>query len=156
MSGSLTQFGEQLLLYYSVGLADQPADNVPASNAGLHLGLAVNNNGANETGGEVSFTEASWPAFGALTSTGYQRQRLVPQNWVLNTDADQTRLTYNAQIAFPVFTGAEASTVTYLVLFSKATGGKAIWYSKIGTNGRVLTFGDNIKIDPNNISLYLT
>lgn len=155
MSGSLTQFGEQLLLYYSVGLADQPDDNVPSKNAGLYVGLSLNDI-INETSDAVDFSEASWPIFTALAPSGYQRQRLNPQNWVLDLTGDQTKLTYNAQVTFPTFTGIANSTVMYLVLYSKATGGKPIWYSKISTNGRVLSFGDTLSIPANSISLYLT
>lgn len=159
MAGSLTQFGEKLLLNYSIGTAETLTANIPAQNGGLYCGLGITST-VPETGAEVEFSEPTWPAVSALVdATGYKRQRLLPGSWLTDTSAEATKLTYNAEIVFPLFTGTTEITVLYLVLYSKETGGKAIWYTTTGTvaaPGRRLTYGDQIKVEKGKLILTLT
>lgn len=154
MAGSLTQFGEKLLLFYSVGRADLPDDDVPAPNGGLWLGLATDQS-VSETGSQVGFSEASWSPVEGYPN-GYARQQLEITNWTFNATAEQSRLTYNQNLVFSEYTGQNPITINHLVLFSASTGGKPIWYTQVGTSGRIVNFGDKVKIAENQLVVKLT
>lgn len=148
MAGSLTQWGETLLLNYAIGRPEADLTHVPTG--GLFLGLAQNTS-VGESGSQAAFIE--------LSHGGYARQQLVPNRWsAVETAATASTVTYTSGIEFPPYSGISLITVTYLVLYTQPSGGSPVWYSKIEDNaivGRILQTGDVIEIAANSIVLSL-
>lgn len=130
-TGALSQYGEELLLRYSLGLSLTSYTAVPTSN-GLYAALitsAVDMTGK-ETGTDPNdYTEPTSLQYGAT----YARVQLTPATWVTQSSNDtSTKYKYNAEIAFPELgENATGVTVKYLGLFTAATGGRMIWYTSL-------------------------
>lgn len=155
MAGSLTQFGEKLLLNYSIGKAPSGDDATVAPSGNMFAGLATGvTSGSLETGASMVFTELA----------GYSRVELDSANWSsYDTGSTASKLTYTEQVTF-TYTGTTGVVAKYLLLYPKAgttvssVAVPAIWYSEL-TNGsqigRSLTYGDVIIIPANSIVLTL-
>lgn len=147
MAGSLTQYGEKLLLEYSIGrFAIAPA--VPTTN-GLFLALCKGAYTNLETGSQMAFIEVEYG--------GYLRQQLVPANWgVIDQGASQSKLTYNAKVTFPQYPLTTQQIVTYLVLYTQQSEGSPVWYTEISGDGKRLTLGDVLEVNANSLVITLT
>lgn len=149
MAGSLTQWGEELLLRYVTGnTASITATNIPS--LGLYLGLALDEN-VQEIGQQAAFVEASY--------SGYYRSYLQPAQWsTVSRTSEATTMTYQPKITLPNSTSSSLITVRYLVLYTQPTGGSPIWYSAIeqyGRIGRILELGDVLEVPAQSIILSL-
>lgn len=154
MAGSLTQFGEKLLLNYSIGIVDADATNIPST--GLYLGLCYDTTIAETGSADVAFSEFTYPAVTGR-STGYRRQLLTPSRWIMDTTGSTTTLTYGQEVVFPVYSRDDTLTARYLLLYTQLTGGKPVWYVPIDNGtGRTLTNGDTLKLAASSLVVTLT
>lgn len=146
MAGSLTQWGESLLLNYSIGRAENNLVNTPSG--GLYIGLATDQT-VNESGTQAAFSEISYG--------GYVRIPLLVNQWTaVNLTGSSASVTYQQAVQFPNYTGTSLITVRYLVLFTQPVGGSPVWYSRLeynGVFGRILETGDVLEIPGNSIVL---
>lgn len=147
MAGSLTQWGESLLLNYAIGREEPVAANSPT--AGLFLGLVQNTDLISETGEQPAFQEVSY--------TGYKRQALIPERWdAVNATGTASKVIYQDPIRFPAYTGTTILIVRYIVLYTQSIGGLPVWYSRLDANGnvgRALETGDIVLIKQNELVL---
>lgn len=134
-SGALSQHGEKLLLYYSLGLSLSGFDT-PNTTTGLWAGLIIEttNMDNQETGSTPTYNEPTSAQYGAT----YARVQLgvsLSTDWEIFDDQLPTRATYKKDITFPTLGNtATGATIRYVGLYTAQTGGKLVWFTDLKQN----------------------